>query len=76
MTTDLIATEPLWIVLVELVYLLPIAPSTQFTSSQICEIYDNEEEAHERMIELDPEWEDPIVTELDPEPESEDSIVI
>jgi hypothetical protein len=71
---DFVAEEKKWVVLTERVELIPVEIDQQFTSSQVCEIYDNEEEAHNRMIELDPEWEDPIVTELAPDPE--DSIVI
>jgi hypothetical protein len=58
---DFVAEEKTWVVLTERVELIPVEIDQQFTSSQVCEIYDNEEEAHNRMIELDPEWEDSIV---------------
>ena len=63
MTTDFIATEPTWMVLVERVELIPVDTGQQFTSPQVCEQYDTEAAAEARMVGLDPDW-----TPDDPDP--------
>lgn len=56
--TDFMAEEPMWVVLTELVKLVIVEPTQQFTSGQVCEVFMSEELAHERMLELDPNWVD------------------
>jgi hypothetical protein len=56
MTTDFVATEPVWMVLVERVELIGVEVGQQFTSSQVCEQYDTQAAAEARMVGLDPDW--------------------
>lgn len=56
MMTDFVATENVWIVLSEKVELIVVEVGQQFTSSQVCEQYATENDAHVRMVELDPNW--------------------
>ena len=56
MTTDFVADEPVWVVLLERVELIGVETGQQFTSSQVCEQYDNQTDAEARMVDLDPAW--------------------
>ena len=55
---DFMAEKPMWVVLTELVELVVVEPDQQFTSGQVCEVFMSEALAHERMLELDPNWVD------------------
>jgi len=52
MMTDFVATEPVWVVLTELAQLLPVEVGQQFTSSQVCELFNDQDEAEARAAEV------------------------
>jgi hypothetical protein len=56
MMTDFVADVPVWMVLVERVELVPVDTGQQFTSAQVCELYDTQAAAEARMVGLDPAW--------------------
>ena len=56
MTTDFVATAPVWVVLTERIELVQVDTGQQFTSAQVCEQYDTQAAAQARMVDLDPDW--------------------
>lgn len=52
MTTDFVATEPVWAVLVERAELFQVETGQQFTSSQVLELFTDRTEAEARAVEV------------------------
>ena len=52
MTTDFVATEPVWVVLVERAELIEVETGQQFTSSQVLELFTDQAEAEARAVQV------------------------
>jgi hypothetical protein len=50
--TDFVATEPVWLVLVERAELIAVETGQQFTSSQVVELFTDQAEAEARAVEV------------------------